>query len=283
LAMGFCWSHSFSCLTFCNTPISQLDSFFCSAPCCSYTPNLNGLTNTNVQHRGLYALAGFSAGCAALTKNEGLLFLLVFVAAWFLQVLLRESPGKSSERAWFSLRPQASSSCLSAFTRPRPHERADRDAKHRKLSKIIQASRHEAILASFAENISDPKSLSLMVRAPTSRWPLFVDSCSCCWWESTRNGSGRLPRPSSGPSLSFFGLGTTSSTSRPVRFEVAPSDFHGTSAGSNLSPHPVGHRPFPATDPRPGPARTPMPRRHPETIAAACAVTGLTAAIPASP
>jgi hypothetical protein len=43
----------------------------------------------------------------------------------------------------------------------------------RDFSRIIQASRHEAILTSVVENISDPKTLSAVGGKPASRWPLF--------------------------------------------------------------------------------------------------------------
>jgi len=94
LAMGFLLvSPAFLASTFLQYSDIPVGFFFLlSTVLLIYAETLNGLTNTNVQHRGLYALAGFSAGCAALTKNEGLLFLLVFVAAWFLQVLLRRKP-----------------------------------------------------------------------------------------------------------------------------------------------------------------------------------------------
>jgi len=176
LAMGFLLvSPAFLASTFLQYSDIPVGFFFLlSTVLLIYAETLNGLTNTNVQHRGLYALAGFSAGCAALTKNEGLHFLLVFVAAWFLQVLLRRKPRQEFRKglvflaaAGFLLVP------LGFHKASAPTNELIGTQNTGSLSKIIQASRHEAILASFAENISDPKSLSLMVRAPTSRWHLF--------------------------------------------------------------------------------------------------------------
>jgi hypothetical protein len=137
-----------------------------------YAETLSGLSD--IPHRGLYALAGFSAGCATLTKNEGLLFFLVFVAAWVLQVLLRRKLKQQFKKGLVFL------AAAGLFLVPLGFHKASSPMNElvgmqtaRDFSRIIQASRHEAILTSVVENISDPKTLSAVGGKPASRWPLF--------------------------------------------------------------------------------------------------------------
>ncbi|HJX64953.1 MAG TPA: phospholipid carrier-dependent glycosyltransferase [Polyangia bacterium] len=176
LAMGFLLvSPTFLASTFLQYSDIPVGFYFLlSTVLLIYAETLNGLANTNIQHRGLYALAGFSAGCAALTKNEGLLFLLVFVAAWALQVLLRRELKQEFKKGLLFL------AAAGFFLVPLGLHKASAPTNDLvgaqtagNLLKIIQASRHEAILASFVDTISDPKSLSMMVAKPTSRWPLL--------------------------------------------------------------------------------------------------------------
>ena len=138
-----------------------------------HAETLGGLSNADIPHRGLYALAGFSAACATLTKNEGLLFFLVFVAAWVLQVLLRRKLKQEFKKGLVFLAAAGLFLVPLGFHKafaPRNELMATQNTKT--FPKIIQASRHEAILTCFVENISDAKTLSVLGGKPASRWPL---------------------------------------------------------------------------------------------------------------
>ena len=132
------------------------------------------LLNPNIPHRGLYALAGASAGCAALTKNEGLLFLLVFLAVWFLRLLIRRRLRQEFKKGLVFIAAAGLFLVPLGFHKAfAPRNELIETQTAGTFSRLIEPSRHEAILTSLVDSISDPKTLSAVAGKPASRWPLF--------------------------------------------------------------------------------------------------------------
>lgn len=105
-------------------------------------------------HPGLLALAGFTAGCAAWTKNEGLLFAVV-CAALLLAPLLR---GRAVLKRWgaflLGLAAPLAVTLVFKLTIAPPSPLAAGRNTEALVQQIFDLSRHQMIAASFFHNLT---------------------------------------------------------------------------------------------------------------------------------